>query len=62
LAHAQVALRLQPNSAVNHGNLGTAYLALDLKDEAADAYRRALRLDPTNENARRALEFPLRGH
>ena len=62
LAHGQVALRLQPNSAVAHGNLGTAYLALDLKDEAADAYRKALDLDPTNENARRALEFPLRGH
>jgi tetratricopeptide (TPR) repeat protein len=62
LAHGQVAVRLKPNSAVAHGNLGTAYLALDLKDEAAAAYRQALRLDPTYENARQALEFPLRGH
>ncbi|HUG66764.1 MAG TPA: hypothetical protein VMM76_03365 [Pirellulaceae bacterium] len=62
LAHAQVALRLEPDSAVAHGNLGTALLALDLKDEAAAAYRMALQLDSTNENARRALEFPLRGH
>lgn len=62
LAHAQVALRLEPDSAVAHGNLGTALLALDLKDEAAAAYRMALQLDPTNENSRRALEFPLRGH
>lgn len=62
LAHGQTALRLDSNSSVAHANMGTAYLALDLKDEAAAAYRSALRLDPANESARRAIDFPLRGH
>ncbi len=62
LAHGQVALRLDPHSSVAYSNLGTAFLALEQKDEAAVAYRESLRLDPANENARRALEFPLRGY
>ena len=62
LAHGEVALRLDPDSPAVYSNLGTALLALDRKDEAAAAFRKALQLDPANENARHALEFPLRGH
>lgn len=62
LAHGEVARRLDPNAPVVYTNLGAAYLGLDLKTEAAAAYRKSLRLDPTNESARHALEFPLRGY
>lgn len=61
LAHGQVALRLEPDSSVAYSNLGAALLGLEHKREAAAAYRKALELDPTDGNARRALEFPLRG-
>ncbi len=62
LGHAEVALKLNPMSAVAHCNLGAVLLGLDQKDAAAAAYRRALQLEPANEHARDALAFPLRGY
>ena len=59
--HAAFAVRLAPDSATAHCNLGAALLGLGHKQQAATAYRRALELDPASEPARLALEFPLRG-
>jgi tetratricopeptide (TPR) repeat protein len=61
-AHGAAAVRLDPESSVAWSNLGAAAMGLDQKREAAELYRRALQLDPANESARRALDYPLRGY
>ena len=44
--HITQAIRLNPQVADFHNNLGTAYEALKRSDEAAQSYRRALQLNP----------------
>lgn len=60
-AQGELAVRLIPDSAAAHCNLGAALLGLGEKRQAAAAYRRALELHPASETARRALDYPLRG-
>ena len=61
-AHGEAAVRLDPESSIVWSNLGAAAMGLDQKREAAEFYRRALQLDPANESAQRALDYPLRGY
>ena len=60
-SHMEQALRQDSLSASLHNNLGIVYEHLGLHGKAADAYRRALALDPDNEiyrlNLRRLERF-----
>ena len=47
----QQALRLQPDYALAHNNLGHALLALGKPDDAEHHFREAVRLDPRNADA-----------
>lgn len=49
--------RLDPANARAWNNLGWAYFLAARKDEARQAYERALRLDPEHEQARRNLHY-----
>jgi tetratricopeptide (TPR) repeat protein len=49
-------MKLYPDYADAHANLGTVLLLEKRFDEAAAEYRAALRLDPRHEKARRGLE------
>ena len=40
------AIRLNPNDAKAHNNLGLAYAGLDRYPEAVDAYKQAIRIKP----------------
>ena len=52
---ANEALRLYPQSAPLHVNLGNVYAELPKAREAAEAYRKALELDPQSEEAALSL-------
>ena len=56
IAALQQALTLQPDLAIAHNNLGTAYKSLGQMDKAIAAYRRALDSDPSNVLALANLE------
>jgi cytochrome c-type biogenesis protein CcmH/NrfG len=45
-----------------HSIHGAVMLAMGRNREAASAYRKALRLDPRSEPAKRALTYPLRNY
>jgi Tfp pilus assembly protein PilF len=51
IADYEAALRLDPDDAGTHMNLGTAYQAGNKNDRAAAEYRRAIQLDPKNGDA-----------
>jgi tetratricopeptide (TPR) repeat protein len=53
--HYEQALRLQPDSAVTHANLGDALAQLGRTAEARDHYEAALRIEPNFADARHAL-------
>jgi Flp pilus assembly protein TadD len=55
IAHFTTSLRLKPQSAVAHYNLGTALTVARRLDEAAAEYRQALRIDPDYANAHNNL-------
>jgi TPR repeat len=55
IAHFTDSLRLKPQSAVAHYNLGTALTVARRLDEAAVEYRQALRIDPDYANAHNNL-------
>jgi tetratricopeptide (TPR) repeat protein len=55
IAHFTTSLRLKPQSAVAHYNLGTALTVARHLDEAAAEYRQALRIDPEYANAHNNL-------
>jgi len=55
IAHFTTSLRLKPQSAVAHYNLGTALTVARRLDEAAAEYRQALRIDPEYANAHNNL-------
>jgi Tfp pilus assembly protein PilF len=42
---------------VAYANLGNSFYKMKLADKAVEAWRRALELDPMNENARRSLRM-----
>ena len=44
----QEAMRLLPNDALVHTELGVSYAGLGRDKDAADAYRASIRLDPNN--------------
>jgi hypothetical protein len=49
-------LQLEPDFADAHANLGLVLAELGRMDEAMQQWETAVRLDPKQENARRALE------
>ena len=55
IEHFTTSLRLKPQSAVAHYNLGTARTVARRLDEAAAEYRQALRIDPEYANAHNNL-------
>jgi Flp pilus assembly protein TadD len=55
IEHFTTSLRLKPQSAVAHYNLGTALTVARRLDEAAAEYRQALRIDPEYANAHNNL-------
>ncbi len=55
VAHFKTSLRLKPESAVAHYNLGTALTVGRRLDEAAAEYQAALRIDPAYANAHNNL-------
>lgn len=57
----RVALLFDPDHAVTHCNLGTAWLRLGVRDEAARHYRNALRLNPTLQQAEIGLQMAMPG-
>jgi tetratricopeptide (TPR) repeat protein len=56
VAHYNAALRLNPNYAKAHNNLGLALIQMDRPAEARHHFEEALRLYPGYEDARRNLE------
>ena len=52
----QKVLQTNPDNALTHGALGTAYYKLGEKDPAIHEFQEVLRLDPGNPNAREMLE------
>jgi protein O-mannosyl-transferase len=59
IAQCREALRLDPNIAETHNNLGQALALQGRRDEAIVEYREALRLDPHHDEARRLLDEAL---
>jgi hypothetical protein len=55
IAHFNTSLKLKPQSAAAHYNLGTALTVARRLGEAADRYRDALRIDPSYANAHNNL-------
>ncbi len=55
IGHFTTSLKLKPQSAVAHYNLGTALTVARRLDEAAAEYRQALRIDPDYANAHNNL-------
>lgn len=49
------ALARRPNNALYHVNLGVLYHRWSRRNDAADAYRRALAIDPEHRSARENL-------
>jgi hypothetical protein len=56
LFHLRRALRLCPDKAEYHNELGEVYSALNRKADAAFEFRETLRLDPDNQDARNNLQ------
>jgi tetratricopeptide repeat protein len=56
LAHFQESLRIRPQAASSHYNVGTALLRLGRRDEAARYFREAIAIDPGYVPARRSLD------
>ena len=52
----KIVIRLKPAHAKAHFHLGLAYKEMRLWADSARAFKEALRLDPTNVEARQALE------
>lgn len=55
------AISLNPRYAKAYGRLGAAYLGVGNAERAAEAYAKALELEPENEQYKRALEQSRRG-
>ena len=55
----QEAIRLKPDYAEAHSNLGTAFFQQGRADEAIRQYQEALRLKPDFPDARRNLDLAL---
>ena len=53
----QKALEIEPNNAVAHNDLGSAYLKLEKYEDAVSSYKKAIELDPYNETAHYNLGF-----
>ncbi|MCI0408690.1 MAG: tetratricopeptide repeat protein, partial [Acidobacteria bacterium] len=51
------ALQASSDSAVAYTNLGNTYYKLNRHEQALGAWKRAVELDPLNENARRYLRM-----
>ena len=51
------AIQNAADSSIAYTNLGNSFYRMDQPDKAVDAWRRALELDPMNENARRGLRM-----
>jgi tRNA A-37 threonylcarbamoyl transferase component Bud32 len=56
VVHLDAAARLAPRSARIWTLLGQAYLGADRKPDAQSAFKRALKIDPSSEAARRGLD------
>ena len=52
----QKVLKINPDSALTHGALGTTYYKLGEKGLAIQEFQEVLRLDPRNQNARQMLK------
>jgi stress-induced-phosphoprotein 1 len=52
----KVAVEMAPGKATAYSNLGFAYSRLFMFDEAEEAYKKALELDPENRAAKAGLE------
>lgn len=61
LRNLEKAVLLQPSFAAAHVDLGHEYRATNLKDAAIASYRRAIELDPDNEDVRLALDAVIAG-
>ena len=59
--HLREAVRLKPDFAIAHFNLGCALVEQGQRDEAAQHLREALRLKPNYAEARKKLESVLDG-
>jgi len=55
LSHLETAVRLAPDSAIAHSDLGGALAQAGKRDEALAHLRRALELDPDNAAAKENL-------
>jgi len=51
------AIQNSGDSSVAYANLGNSFYKMKQADKAVEAWRRALELDPMNENARRSLRM-----
>lgn len=51
------AIQNAADSSIAYTNLGNSFYKMDQPDKAVEAWRRALELDPMNENARRGLRM-----
>jgi len=50
-------LQIDPNYSKSYGRLGVIYLSLDQPDEALEAYKQALALEPNNENYKQSVKI-----
>ena len=55
----ELAVRLDPDHADAHNNLGSAYFLMGDRASAEREYRTALRLDPRSAGAKRNLDIVL---
>ena len=53
----KTALRIEPNSAETHGNLGAAYASNGKFDEAISEFKEALNINPDLDIIRKHLEM-----
>ena len=60
MVHAEIAVQLEPNNADLQCTYGAALLADGKKQTAANAYRKALEIEPGMKAAQLALDHPLR--
>jgi len=60
IIHYKTALRVKPDFARAHFNLGVSYLAMNLVKEARDEFEAALKSDPSLLQARQFLEYTRR--
>lgn len=55
--HYRIALRLEPDNAATHFNLGVIYIGRGMTGEARKAFEACLRIDPAFIPARRFLDY-----